>query len=174
MRKYLGASVLTFFLVGAPIGSYLFLKSGYEHRLHSIEELKEKELSPELKTFLSLKLPTDGMAKLVHLPGADPQKEFDLLAQISEKIVDRNRFEIISYYTNADKLKTRRIRIDTSSAAIPSSEFEYLLIDTSGLVRNTYKLSAQTSKLLMRHLAVVIPVPKSRSIQLKRDLQNEN
>jgi len=51
----------------------------------------------------------------------------------------------------------------------PSS---FLLFDTSNVLRAEYKLSDDVGKELIRHLAVIIPIPAQKSeVKLKRDIQ---
>jgi len=153
-------------LVIVPMVSYVFLRKGFEYRKESLVQLEEKQIDSELSSLLSTYAPHTGNAQLIHIPGEDVSSERDVLSKIDERIVDRDRFDIISFDAEIDT----EDRIDHVS--IPSgvqSPYSFILIDTSASVRGVYEYEEELGKELIRHLSVVIPVPKKRSITLERD-----
>ena len=46
--------------------------------------------------------------------------------------------------------------------------YDYILLDTGNIVRATYVDTADIAKDIIRHLSIVIPMQKKKSIQLER------
>lgn len=168
--KFLIAGAVVAMLVLAPIGSYFYLQSGLKYRLESQEQLKAKEVSSELLKHVH-SIVTPKTAALIHLYNDNNESDIDILKKIDERIVDRDHFEIISYADPTNFLEKNKIRFLTEPVLIHLSKHRFMLMDSSGVVRNTYPGDNDFSKELIRHLAVVIPLPKSRDIRLKRELE---
>ena len=62
--KYLIASAVVLMLIGAPLGSYFYLKSGLKYRLESQEQLAPKEVSQEVLSSIE-KIRTSKTAALI-------------------------------------------------------------------------------------------------------------
>ena len=163
--RLVGASVV-FMLVIVPIISYVFLRKGFEYRKESIFQLEEKKIDPDLESYLDTYVPHIGNAQLIHLPGEDLSSELQLLSEIDERIVDRERFDIISF---GDELDIEDQIDHVRGPASIQSPYAFILIDTSASVRGVYKYHEDLGKELIRHLSVVIPVPRKRNITLQRD-----
>ncbi len=159
---------MVFMLVIVPIISYIFLRRGFEYRKESLVQLEEKSIPVELRTYLDTYVPHVGNAQLIHIPGHTTSSERQVLSQIDERIVDRDRFDIISFDTEID----HEDQIDHVDAPLDvQSPYSFILIDTAASIRGVYVYSEELGKELIRHLSVVIPVPKKRDITLQRDKQ---
>ena len=167
--KYLTATAVAIVLVIAPLGSYFYLKSGFDYRVKYIEELEEKPMDAVLLDSLNQYFATPKV-RLIHIPGKKPKEELELLRQIDRRMVDKTYFETITFSNVPTGRNGDIIYIGTRSW-IQNLDYTFYLTDTSGTVRNFYKMSPDLSKTLIKHLAVLIPMPKKRQIILKRDLE---
>ncbi len=169
--KYLIASAVVLMLIGAPLGSYFYLKSGLKYRLESQEQLKPKEVSEEILSSLE-KVRTTQTAALIHTASDNREADVKLLLEIDDRIVDRDHFELISFSNPASFGEIRDIRFVDDPSLFQNYDQRFVLVDSAGVVRNTYSAEQDISKELIRHLAVVIPLPKHRDIRLRRELEN--
>ncbi len=169
--KYLIAGAVVAMLIGAPLGSYFYLKSGLKYRLESQEQLKEKEVSAATSQAIE-RVRTPATAALIHASSDPRPVDIDLLKEIDERIVDRDHFEIITRLDKNIFDSFRDIRFITSDSLFTTTAERFILVDSAGVVRNTYMADDDISKELIRHLAVVIPLPKHRDIRLRRELEN--
>lgn len=168
--KYIMASAVVAILILAPLGSYLYLKSGFSYRLKAMEELEPKEIDSQLKVWLSTALEPNTKVTLIHLPGEEVSQELALLKQLDERIVDKTSFEIISF-ADEDPGYEGDIIYRPGFNVSQIEKHPFLLLDTAGIVRNYYDMDETTSKRLIKHLAVLIPMPERREIKLKRELK---
>ena len=155
-------------LIVAPIGSFLFLKNGIEYRIESLEQLEPKTISSQLDGVIQLRAPFKGNARLIHIPGDMADNELELLLKMDDKIVDRERFEIISLMDEPQDLDSHRVEFIPSNHIVSFKE-QFVLIDTSNVVRGAYMYREDLDKELIRHLSVVIPMPTKKSIKLERE-----
>ena len=169
--RYLVASAVVLMLIGAPLGSYFYLRSGLAYRLDSQEQLSPKEVSKAVLESIE-RVRSDKTATLIHTASDGLQSDVDLLSQIDDRIVDRDHFEIISFSDPSKFGDLRDIRFIQDSSLFKGFQQRFILIDSAGVVRNTYKADRDIAKVLIRHLAVVIPLPKHRDIRLRRELEN--
>ena len=164
-RMTISAIAVALVLCAAPIGSYLFLKSGFTYRLESISQLTPKDLPSNLVSLIDQFAPFEGNARLIHIPGTNETKELDVLFEIDDKIVDRNRFDITSFSEDDTK---RRHNINFVDGPEYSGNEQFVLIDTSNVIRGVYPYGEGVGGEIIRHLSVVIPMPEQRSISLNR------
>lgn len=167
-RKVFVSFAVLFMLVIAPAVSYVYLKKGFDYRLESIDQLKEKEISSELRDFIDSEDSFIGNARLIHIPSSNLSEEIKVLDVIDERIVDRTRFDIVSFASEPSAERDDNIDFKSISTNAPS-EYQFLLLDTSNAVRAVYPYTKEVGKDIMRHLSVVIPVPTKREITLLRD-----
>ena len=168
--KYLIASAVVLMLIGAPIGSYFYLKSGLKYRLESQEQLAPKEVSQAVSSAIE-QVRTEKTAALIHTASDNKESDIKLMMEIDDRIVDRDHFELISFSDPASFGKVRDIRFIDDPNQFGAYDQRFVLVDSAGVVRNTYTADDDISKELIRHLAVVIPLPKHRDIRLRRELE---
>ncbi len=166
-RVIILGSAVVLILIIAPIGSYFFLKHGIEYRIESLDQLSPKTIDSELSGYLDNFIPENGNARLIHIPGKERSGELDLLYKIDERITDRERFDIYSFAKDADHEDLRDIKFIMNGSP-PNSDLQFILIDTSNVIRSTYAYDENTGKEIIRHLSVVIPMPKQKKIVLDR------
>ena len=158
-RPILPLLALTAMLILAPLGSWVYLKLGMDYRMTSVEQLLPKEFPSSIHTELISILKSNNKAKLIHINQLNDPRAHDLLEKLDERVVDKTYFELIS-------LSSVREISDQSSikyySEIGSIEFEnsFLLFDTSNTLRNYYQLNDDIGKEVIRHLAVILPLPK--------------
>ena len=169
--KYLIASAVVLMLIGAPLGSYFYLKSGLKYRLESQEQLAPKEVAQDVLSSIE-KVRTSKTAALIHTASDNREADIKLLMEIDDRIVDRDHFEILTFSNETLFTTVRDIRFVNDSSLFDSYDQRFVLVDSAGVVRNTYSAEEDISKELIRHLAVVIPLPKHRDIRLRRELEN--
>ncbi len=165
--KLIGFAVV-FMLVIAPAISYLYLKKGFDYRLESINQLQEKEISADLRNYINEHDPFKGNARLLHFPSEHISEELRVLDIIDERIVDRDRFDIISFGREPSINRKDKI-IFRGASPYHAKDYQFMLLDTSNIVRGTYPYYDEVGKEIMRHLSVVIPIPRKREITLLRD-----
>ncbi len=171
LRKYLIAAAVVLVLIGAPFGSYFYLKYGLEYRLESQEQLKPKEVDASVIRAIKELVPY-GTAALIHTRGDEDTKGIELLNKVGERIVDRDYFAIYSSAASTNFDKISKVTSDPSAKMKDLIDDHFILIDSAGIVRNTYPGNKDISKELIRHLSVVIPLPKNREIKLERELED--
>lgn len=169
--KYVMAAAVVAVLIVAPLGSYFYLKNGFSYRIEALEELTPKETSSRVQLVLDSLSENRGKVQLIHFPSFHESEELALLHQLDKRIVDKNSFEIISFSDDTDT---------NSEIVFPSHEnmaelmgrdsTAFVLVDTSGVVRQYYSFNENTAKALIKHLAIIIPMPKRKDIKLKRDV----
>ena len=99
MMKYLAGIAVVLMLIGAPMGSYFYLKNGLEYRLESQEQLQAKTVSDVINNHIET-VRTPKTAALIHTSHDNRVADIKLLDQIDERIVDRDHFEICLLYTS--------------------------------------------------------------------------
>ena len=171
MMKYVAGIAVVLMLIGAPMGSYFYLKNGLEYRLESQEQLQAKTVSDVINNHIET-VRTPKTAALIHTSHDNRVADIKLLDQIDERIVDRDHFKIISMSDPFESERTLDIRFVSDSSLFQAYDQRFILVDSAGVVRNTYTADEDISKELIRHLAVVIPLPKHRDIRLRRELEN--
>ena len=157
--KYLVAAAVTAIIVLAPLGSYIYLRKGFKYRLQAIEELKPKNINPDHRATLDSLWSGSGKVNLIYFASEDSLRELEIYNKIEERIVDRTRFDL------------SRISYDYSHKTEANMEYPFYLLDTSGAVRNYYHTEEHTSANILKHLSVLIPMPKRKEIKLKRDVK---
>lgn len=157
--KYIIASAVVCLLIGAPLGSYFYLKSGFVYRLESLADLKPKELSADLKSVFDLQVPHNNKVRLIYLEKENNPLASDQFNAIQDKIVDTSYFQTV------------RVQGDPEHYLTAGGDYDFYLLDTAGVLRNYYASNDQTLKEIIRHLSVVIPLQKRNEIKLERDIK---
>ncbi len=162
---------VVFILVVAPIVSFLFLKYGFNYRMESVEQLLPKDKNTAVVQLIDHLRESSHKVKLVHVPGNDVNAELTLLRKIDDRIVDREFFEIISFAPKDVFEGIHQVNInDDALPFVKLLDKDFYLIDTFGRLRQDYTLHAGIDDEMIRHLSVVIPMQKRKTIELKRDV----
>lgn len=173
--KFVAAIVVILILIGLPIGSYLYLRSGYMYRLNALEELQSKgELSQNFYCFNaadsiryeSLK----GNTILLSSCGVESELKTKITL-LEEQFSDAPTFKSLRLEGN-ETMKNMDYSNCYFSPQIFYDELfnnsTFVLIDTSLSIRNYYKSDENSFKTLVEHLAIILPRKKEKKIEFQR------
>lgn len=175
--KYFYGILIVIVLFVLPIGSYLYLQAGYKYRLGALDELKAKE---PLSDCLIGSLPETIASKVVVIGIISEENDTVItsnLKQIAEQYEIREEFAVAAA-TKGDSLlltpiEWPGIRISLDCPSIVDS-VTYVLMDSKGLIRGVYGGHAESVKKLVEHTAILLPLPKRKTITLKRELLKDS
>ena len=175
LRKYLSALAVVLILIGAPLGSYMYLRSGFEYRIQYMEELEPRDSVPLVLGIDNFIRKTNGKVRLIHVPSSDGvSDELKLLEEVSEQIVDTTYFAAITLANIGPSQEGSKVRsIQEDPSTLPTSD-PFIVVDTAGLLRSSYSLDENTKKRIIKHLSVLIPLPPKQQIVLKRTMEQED
>ncbi len=178
---------LTFFLIILPVGTYLFLRSGFEYRRESLAELKD--LAP---------LDTTNLQKLFSPIEIDFEKAMFVFGALDADNIDhankiynqfKNRDDVFHVYLgNEDSfnkdtfeiLNTSRQQVElvTSINDYVPEEFSqnarigFLLGDYTGYIRRIYNYdSKEDMGLLIEHMAMKLKSGDRKEIMFQREVE---
>lgn len=163
MKKYIVGSVVFIMLFVLPLGSWYYLQSGLDYRKDALKELESKgEFQSSVLDINTLKSKTS----LVHLK----KVEDGVMNEIFEQYKGSNTFQMLSI--NEPKVETSNwIKIDDFTANSLSSSNDgagFLLIDTSGMLRNSYPADREGVRKLIEHTSIILPRIKEMDVKLKK------
>ena len=172
IQKYIAATAVVLLLIIAPLGSYMYLRTGFTYRLDYIQELKPESQVPFTIGKQQFIVKTNGKVRLVHIPQNDVQGEIDVLTEVDNNIVTREFYEAYSFAPATYKKEDSTIKFVSDSTITYYGEAPILMIDRNGLLRFEYELNNETAKKLIKHLSVMIPRPEKVEVKLKRDMKD--
>jgi hypothetical protein len=178
--KRLKGIVIILLVFGLPAGSYLYLRSGFMYRLHTLEILKNKtELSTFQHQFITEKDDRifkdfyHGVTLFEHVQNKKDQKDLYFLA---ESLKSRSDFNLVAISTHDhysmidDTLYSQNIhRIKSTKDSIKSffGDSRFLLARDS-FVRKVYGDSHQEMLDVYEHTVVLLPMKKKEKLDLIR------
>jgi hypothetical protein len=162
MSKLISWVVLGVFVVLVPLGSWYYLHQGLKYRKNALQQLQVKDsfdLSDSSNYFLK------GKTSLIVLRNPEGNIK-DHLEKIESQYGESYSFQIctIDAYTG-------RVSLDEDFVNELTAKFagkDYVLIDTSGKVRNVYTDTPEDLPLLVEHLAIILPRPVEPDIKMKQ------
>lgn len=180
--KYLVATAIVIILIGLPIGSYLYLRSGFMYRLEALQTLESKGDFPDsllcLNSSSDLQSTKLNRKTLLLAQFKDTGHEEELknnLRLLNDQFSDSKTFQMVWLLDssvnkslnqdldilncNVDKLQLDELFLDN----------ELMLVDTSLQIRNRYSYSAERFKKVVEHLAIILPREKRKNIVLQRE-----
>ncbi len=180
-------ALLTTLLVVLPIGSYLYIKSGFEHRRTALNELAAYgDASPVLASqnlrsglvrvvYETPRRATDSVAvSIANLHRAfdnDPSVQFVELSDSTEgfRLEDRNQAVTLQLDESTKAKFTELGDLDQHCANVPVSH-RGLVVDTAGMLRRCYDMhdGEQVARLL-EHLTMLVPRPVEAEIIYARE-----
>jgi hypothetical protein len=177
IMKHLKSFILLLILVGLPLVSWYFLKSGLDWRKGKVSDLKTKGL------FLnSFDFSVDDKNSLYEIMAHRTSlvKLKDTLDSDDQLVIDQFKnaytFQFISFEKDENRAKgwnsksVIRYFEPSSKNCIPSEmrSSQYMIIDTAGLIRQYYvDDSKKTIGRMVEDLAVLLPRKKAKDIILK-------
>ena len=160
--KYLVGAVVFIMLFVLPLGSWYYLQSGLDYRKEALKELEPKGEFVNASVDLSkLKSKTT----LMHLK---PIKE-EVIPEIFGQYGGSHTFQLMSIQAPEEK-ENNWIQIDSytaNSIAAANADAGFLLIDTSGQLRNSYPADMDGVKRLIEHTSIILPRLKEVDIKMK-------
>ena len=151
------AIVLVIFVL--PAGSWYYLQSGYDYRLGALQELEPKGQFGMLSLEKNTPDLLDNKVTLLCLCAEVEEENLNTLDQLEEKY-DSRGFQLIKLTELNDeyeKLKTKY------------TPKKLILIDKDREYRRSYNFEKKEIKELVKHAAIVIPLPSRKKIKLKRE-----
>ncbi|MBC7884412.1 MAG: hypothetical protein H7X99_02995 [Saprospiraceae bacterium] len=161
MGKFISWLVLALFVLVVPLGSWYYLKMGLNYRKNALKELIAKD---------SISVTMDSLGLL--------NKKTTLLALHSSKTIEGNLVSIHNQFKNIDGFQIFTFDSIHAFNILPEGYLsgfrnkyegkDYILLDTSIHIRNTYSNTEEDVKKLVEHLAIIIPRPKEYDIKMKK------
>lgn len=163
---------LFFFIIIAPLISFLYLRGGINFRKSVLEEIKVKSTSPSEAMMLQA-VSRSGRVCLIHTGDSTDTGGIEILKKIDEQIVERKFFDLVTSVDSS--LLDSENQIDFVSPSLVSGlrGHQFWLIDTSRLLRYKYSYEEDQQKKLIKHLAVLLPMEPRREIKLRREMRKE-
>ncbi|MBK8700880.1 MAG: hypothetical protein IPN29_15600 [Saprospiraceae bacterium] len=172
MRKTLSILAVVFILGFLPLGSYLYLKSGFKFRKQLITELDQK--IPFVDTLISNGLPVKlkSHCTVVSIMG----NENDVIGlygqfkdakgfQMAASVNPQHLLPVFGAKNAEDsiRLKENYFRLADSSMAVVKQKFpnaSYLIIDSMTQIRKVYEGNVDDMKRMAGHITVLLPLYK--------------
>jgi len=171
--SYFNLIALIAVLVIAPLISWIYLKKGVEYRKSALETLTPKSLDSETLGFIKPFIKPDGQAKLIYLPRVE--QDMTLVYEVDDRIIEKPLFDLIIIGDTSAISKPQKINnlsFQQNDIAY-KGPYDYVLLDTGNVVRATYINNDDVAKEIIRHLSIVIPMQKKKSIKLERQKTEE-
>lgn len=185
MKKHLNTILILFLIVGFPLGSYLYLKSGFNYRKEVLEEVTIKgEYTDFLKNdyFSPDKGHTILFTKFESKDGDRIQK----LAKVLEQFDSNKSFKIVGLSNGLDETISRIFKSafnanqgmliqNLPAEALDQNNFSTdgrnaMLVDTASQIRAYYDFSQPGDfNKMIEHVATVLPRKIEKDIVLERD-----
>jgi len=175
--KYLKVIVILMLLVGLPLGSWLFLKSGLDWRKGKVTELKAKdqffsafEFSKADKDKLyEIMAHRTCVVKLNEPVGAEDEELID-------QFKDAYTFKFVSFERTDAQAQSwsskSAVRYYKPESQAPRynriADVDYVLVDTTGFVRNYYEgTGKRILNAIVEDVAVILPRKKPKDIGIR-------
>lgn len=162
--KYLVGVVVFIMLFVLPLGSWYYLQSGLDYRKDALKELEPKGL------FISTSLDNNQLKSKTTLVQLKPVDK-GVIEEIFGQYKKSETFQLISIESPLEE-DSSWIQIDDFTANSISSSNDgagFLLIDTSGQLRNTYPADGEGVRKLIEHTSMVLPRVKEMDVKLRRE-----
>ena len=161
--KYLIGTVVFLMLFVLPIGSWYYLQSGLDYRKAALKELEPKG------AFESVAIDVNTLASKTTLMHLKPLGD-DIIAEVFDQYGGAESFQLMSIEKPNEDHKNW-IEIDAFTANSISSGYNdagFILIDTSGALRNTYPADMEGLKRMIEHTSIVLPRVKEMDVKMRK------
>jgi hypothetical protein len=166
-----GVSVVLVIII-LPLISFYYLRQGLSFRVSALDALEQSEEESKLTEEVTKLLAIE--KGIVNVLIKEHDFETDKIDDLYAKFKGNQYFLLHTFY-EGDEQKSSAIlgKNHTQSKILKEqmSLFEsakIILIDTSGQVRGTYGNDESDFKQFIRHLSVLLPVQRSRTVVLER------
>ncbi|MEM9547397.1 MAG: hypothetical protein AAGA77_15565 [Bacteroidota bacterium] len=160
--KYLVGAVVFIMLFVLPLGSWYYLQSGLDYRKAALKELEPKG------EFMNSSVDQNKLISKTTLMHLKPVRE-EVIPEIFEQYGGSHTFQLMSIQAPSGK-DNNWIQIDeftANSIAAANDDAGFLLIDTSGQLRNIYPADMDGVKRLIEHTSIILPRLREVDIKMK-------
>jgi len=157
--KYLRGLAIVVVIFVLPAGSWYYLQSGYDYRLNALQELEPKGQLQKLNLDQDQPEFFYGKVTLICLCETVSSQDLSTLEQIEEKY-DSRGFQLLKW-SSSD--------VDFQNLNGKYGKDNLILVDKDRELRSTYSFEEDEIKDLVKHIAIVIPLPTRKKIKLKRE-----
>ncbi len=160
--KYLVSVVVFIMLFVLPLGSWYYLQSGLDYRKDALKELEPKG------EFFATTIDNSTLQSKTTLMHLKPIDE-NVITEIYGQYGGAQTFQLISIEEAKEEAKNW-IQIDdftANSISAANSNAGFVLVDTSGQLRNTYPADLEGVRRVIEHTAIVLPRIKEMDVKLK-------
>ena len=162
--RYLVGFVVFVMLFVLPLGSWYYLQTGLDYRKDALAELTPKGLfTSEVLNPEVLKSKTS----LIHLKSVKEEVIPEIFGQYGEA----QTFQLISIDSSEEENKNW-INIDeftANSISAANNNAGFILVDTSGQLRNTYPADMDGVRRLIEHTSIVLPRIKEMDVKMRKE-----
>lgn len=162
MRKSYQIIAVLALLFILPLGSYLYLKRGYNFRLEALNELKPKENIKNHPSFSKL-MEKDNIYLLYN---ADDEVAASWIGPVYDEFSHRSIFNVIGYTSDSVPPTSVSNQYTYIASKYPFAE-SIALVDTASDIRNYYTYDSTSFKKLVQHIPIVLPRKKEEDIKMK-------
>lgn len=161
-KSPLAAMFLFVILIALPGATWYFMKTGLEYRTQAVEELINK--IPFIASQLGPKIDLLNRTSVISFDNSSNDES------IYNQFKKTNGFQLISHrmINTEEMLPNTYVKIDDSVAANLRNRYEgkaYLLLDNESNVRYTYDNSNDDMQLLIKHIAILLPLLPQRDTE---------
>ncbi len=164
MRKSIPVIIFLVFLVVVPFLTWLNLRKGLDYRLHTKEELRVKDsIDLQLDTLFLFK----GKTSIIITRPFDRFLDF---TKAIEQIFGTDKAVNVYALDNTSRQSSTVTSFPKnyfSNTLEKYSDKTFILIDTSGYIRNVYNDNNEDIAKLLEHTSVLVPEKKRGSIEFK-------
>ncbi|MBK8622400.1 MAG: hypothetical protein IPN79_11720 [Saprospiraceae bacterium] len=157
MKKLITWIVTGSLIVIVPFGSWYYLKQGLDYRKNALEALKPKRSLPEIPDSLNI---FKGKTTLLVL---DTTEADTITEPIYEQFKDAYTFSLAGNGQADFVLPLQKSILEL----LKNGDKSFAIIDTAGQIRNYYTREVSQLKLMVEHLAIVLPRAKDKDIKMK-------
>lgn len=163
-----------------PLGSYLYLRSGFNFRKEALEILKNKTEMDD-KSFAAIEENSTDFAERYYdgvtlIQRVNDETDLKDLYFFAENLQVRKDFQLVGIIDEVNSsLRSDTIYRNTLSRVfLPKNEIDQIMeeqrfiLAKDSFVRNTYGTTVQETKAVYEHTVILLPVKKRDKIKVQR------
>ena len=162
-RKYGGALLLIILLVGFPLGSYLYLKKGYDYQKAALDDMRRTDRLTDASSLelVSGELPEvqQGVSRIIGLLGTAPESMTDTYAATLRQLYEQfDELDNLQFWTVFGAVDSSRVAEFVKRSGLKEDETQLLYFrspEYSNFV-SQLKLSAEEAGYLRNHPLLVL------------------
>jgi hypothetical protein len=158
MRKLISWIAVGILLVFVPLGSWFYLKQGLDYRKNALQQLQSKASLDSIPDSVNVFKYKTSLLVL-----NENEEILNICDLINEQFKDAFTFQIVG---NIKRGYAIPVSVQTLSYIEPGTN-SFAIIDTAMQVRNLYSSDTKDLKMMIEHLAIVLPRLKEKDIRTK-------